>query len=60
LWQARTHLSGFSETPIDALEELAADGAELAHEAAVVLLDQGADGGVRLGQREEALVAQPR
>ena len=46
--------------PIDGLEELPAAGAELAHQAGIEFVDQRADGGVQLGQREEAPVAQPR
>ena len=35
--------------PIDCIEELAAAGAELAHQARIELIDQGADGDVELG-----------
>ena len=46
--------------PIDGVEELAAAGAELAHQAGVELVDQDADRDVQLGEREEAPIAQPR
>src|SRR3546814_15839933 len=46
--------------PVDALEELPAAGAELAHQAGVEIPDQLADRGVQLGQREEPAVPQPR
>ena len=42
------------------LEELAAAGTELAHQAGVELVDQDADRDVQLGEREEAPIAQPR
>src|SRR6266404_7070293 len=45
---------------IDRIEELAAAGTELAHQTNVELADQDADRDVQLGEREEALIAQPR
>src|SRR5258707_7157051 len=45
---------------IDGVEELAAAGAELAHQAGVEFVDQNADREVQLCEREEASVAQPR
>ena len=45
---------------IDGVEELAAAGAELAHQAGIEFVDQNADRDVQLGEREEAPVAQPR
>jgi len=45
---------------INALEELAAAGAEFAHEPRIELIDEPADGSIKLGEREEALVAQAR
>lgn len=45
---------------IDGVEELAAAGTELAHQAGVEFVDQDADRNVQLAEREEAPVAQPR
>ncbi len=46
--------------PVDGIEELAAAGAELAHQAGVEFVDQRPDGGVQLGDREEeAPIAPP-
>jgi len=43
--------------PIDRVEELAAAGAELAHQTDVEIVDQDADRDVQLGEREEAPIA---
>jgi hypothetical protein len=45
---------------IDGVEELAAAGTELAHQAGIEVVDQDADRDVQLGEREEAPIAQPR
>jgi hypothetical protein len=44
--------------PVELVEQLAATDAEPAHRPAVELAEQLHDGGIELGQREEALVAQ--
>src|SRR6201987_3925817 len=41
-------------------KNLAAAGAEFAHEPRIELIDEPADGSIKLGEREEALVAQAR
>ncbi len=46
--------------PVDGVEELAAAGAEPAHQAGIEFVDQDADCDVQLGEREEASVTQPR
>jgi len=46
--------------PVQFVERLSAADAELAHRPGVQVGDEHRDRGVQLGQREEALVAQPR
>ncbi len=51
---------GFERRLVDGGEKIAARGFKTAHDAAIEIMHKTADRGIELGQREEALVAQPR